>query len=141
LWLFCLFTLSGLLFKFVLLHFDWVVWYLVFLPLLCCLDHESNWIDQVIKIEDSLGDYCRYFPPLLEDSNGPAFHALNRGKKSIVLDFRKPSDVATFHSLCETAHVVLETFRPGVLNKFGLSPSQLRARHPHLVYCSVESWA
>jgi len=96
---------------------------------------------EVIKIEDSLGDYCRYFPPLLEDSNGPAFHALNRGKKSIVLDFRKPSDVATFHSLCETAHVVLETFRPGVLNKFGLSPSQLRARHPHLVYCSVESWA
>ena len=79
---------------------------------------------EVIKVEDPQGgDYVRYTPPLLADGQSALFWALNRGKKSITLDLKDAADKARFLSLCESADVVVESFRPGVMDKLGLAPA------------------
>eukprot|EP00698_Gefionella_okellyi_P004962 TRINITY_DN14574_c0_g1_i1.p1 TRINITY_DN14574_c0_g1~~TRINITY_DN14574_c0_g1_i1.p1 ORF type:complete len:274 (+),score=39.07 TRINITY_DN14574_c0_g1_i1:106-927(+) len=96
---------------------------------------------EVIKVEDSGGgDYVRGFAPTLSDGQSALYHACNRGKKSVVLDFRKPNELAAFQQLVDTADVVIEGFRPGVLAKFGIAPRQLLQRKPSLVICSLTGY-
>jgi hypothetical protein len=72
---------------------------------------------EVIKIEDPTGDGIRHYPPHYEDGNGIKFHALNRGKKSIVLNLKKDEDIQKFLQMLPNVHVVIESFRPRVLEK------------------------
>ena len=96
---------------------------------------------EVIKVEEpNGGDYPRHMPPPLDDGLCVLFHALNRGKKSVCLDLKSSADVATFEKLCATADVVVESFRPGVLDKLGVGPRALRQRHPRLVVCSISGY-
>jgi crotonobetainyl-CoA:carnitine CoA-transferase CaiB-like acyl-CoA transferase len=96
---------------------------------------------EVIKIEDPAGgDYVRYTPPLLEDGQSALFWLLNRGKKSVTLDLKSHADQGKFLGLCETADVVLESFRPGVMEKLGLSPRALLDRFPRLVIASISGY-
>jgi alpha-methylacyl-CoA racemase len=96
---------------------------------------------EVIKIEDSNGgDYMRMSPPLCEDETSATFHAINRGKKSMLLNLKKPNDRAVFLELCQTADVLVEGFRPGVMAKLGLSPELLRQKFPSLVICSISGY-
>ncbi|WP_043110246.1 CaiB/BaiF CoA transferase family protein [Polycyclovorans algicola] len=89
---------------------------------------------EVIKIEEpGVGDYAR-------DMSAELFTLVNRGKQSVVLDLRKPEDAEAFRKLADTADVVLESFRPGVMKKLGCDYDTLRARNPKLVYAALTGY-
>jgi len=93
-----------------------------------------------VKVEDpGGGDWLRWVPPLAGEQSG-AFHALNRNKRSLALDLRRPGGAAAFRRLARGADVVLESFRPGVLDRLGVGWAALHAENPRLVLCSVTGW-
>lgn len=95
---------------------------------------------EVIKIEDpGGGDYVRYLPPLIGDTSS-IFCALNRNKKSITLNLKQPDAKAIFLKLLKTADGVVESFRPGVMEKLGLSYSSLLTHHPSLIYLAISGY-
>jgi crotonobetainyl-CoA:carnitine CoA-transferase CaiB-like acyl-CoA transferase len=95
----------------------------------------------VIKIEGPEGDGTRRWgPPWVEHGGERAaayYHAANRGKRSIVADFRDPADLARVKALAAEADVVIENFKTGALTKFGLDYPVLAAANRGLVYCSI----
>lgn len=89
---------------------------------------------EVIKIEEpDGGDYARELSPEL-------FDIVNRGKQSLTLDLRQPDDVERFKALVKDADVVLESFRPGVMDKLGCGYDTLKAINPQLVYASLTGY-
>ena len=92
----------------------------------------------VIKVESPQGDETRgWGAPVTDDGTAAYFHACNRGKRSIALDFRNADDLALVRDLAREADVVIENFKVGGLAKFGLDYASLSADNPALVYCSV----
>ncbi|MGE0271464.1 MAG: CaiB/BaiF CoA transferase family protein [Alphaproteobacteria bacterium] len=92
---------------------------------------------EVIKIEQpGAGDYWRHVGLRVREQSCQ-FLALNRGKKSITLDLKHPDGREAFLRLCETADVVVEGFRPGVMTRLKLDASALHARNPRLVICAI----
>src|ERR1035437_750716 len=88
---------------------------------------------EVIKIEDpDGGEYARQVPEL--------FAQVNRGKRSITLDLRQIDDVSVFKRLVATADVVLECFRPGVMDQFGCGYESLKQLNPRLVYAALTGY-
>src|SRR6266542_4436213 len=95
---------------------------------------------QVDKIEDpEAGDYARNMPPLV-GGHGAAFHVLNRGKRSAVLDLKRPEGVRAFERLVLHYDVVFEKFRPGVLDRLGLGHERLLELHPKLVVAALTGY-
>jgi len=95
---------------------------------------------QVDKLEDTQGgDYIRHMPPHLGEDSA-LFVALNRSKRSCVLDLKKPAAQAAFKKLVRSYDVVFEQFRPGVLAKLGLSHETLLAENPRLVVCALTGY-
>jgi alpha-methylacyl-CoA racemase len=93
---------------------------------------------EVVKLEDpALGDYLRNLPPLTGAGNGGMFAALNRGKRSISLDLKASEGPALLRKLARAADVLVEGFRPGVLERLGCAPAQLCEENPRLVCCSI----
>jgi crotonobetainyl-CoA:carnitine CoA-transferase CaiB-like acyl-CoA transferase len=101
---------------------------------------------QVIKVESPKGDETRRWgPPFLENADGSAadaayFHSCNRGKESLVLDFRKAEDRQRAVELAGEADVLIENFKVGSLAKYGLDYASLVSRNPALVYCSISGF-
>ncbi len=94
----------------------------------------------VIKVEEpGRGDYLRGFAPLREGES-LFFLNLNRSKRSVALDVRHPEGREAFLALVETADVLVESFRPGVMEGAGLGPEALVERNPGLVYCSLTGY-
>jgi crotonobetainyl-CoA:carnitine CoA-transferase CaiB-like acyl-CoA transferase len=92
---------------------------------------------EVIKVEDKNSpDYIRFFPPTLV-KEGAGYLCVNRNKKSLALDLRSDKGKDIFLRLVERADVVVEQFRPGVLDKMGLGYEKGRARNPKIIYCSI----
>ena len=96
----------------------------------------------VIKVESPDGDGTRKWgPPWIERDHGEReaayYHAANRGKRSIIADFRDEDDLARIHDLASSADVVLENFKTGTLTKFGLDYKRLAQVNARLVYCSI----
>lgn len=95
---------------------------------------------RVDKIEDPvLGDYTRHTPPVVA-GQGAAYHALNRGKRSAVLDLKRPEGVAAFKRLLPSYDVLFEQFRPGVLARLGLAHEALLEVNPRLVVCALTGY-
>ena len=99
----------------------------------------------VIKVEDTgSGDYIRSWPPFydgVEDSAKSAlFLALNRGKRSIRLDLKSDAGREAFLRAVRESDVVLESFRPGVLDRLGVGYEAMRAVNPGIVYCAVTGY-
>jgi crotonobetainyl-CoA:carnitine CoA-transferase CaiB-like acyl-CoA transferase len=97
---------------------------------------------EVVKVESPEGDDTRgWGPPFVERSSGTRdaayFHCCNRGKRSVVADFRAPRDLEFVLRLIDRADVVIENFKTGALAKFGLDYAALAQRNPRLIYCSV----
>lgn len=89
---------------------------------------------EVIKIEEPQGgDYARSL-------DADMFELVNRGKRSIALDLRKAEEVDAFARLVATADVVLESFRPGVMDKLGCGYERLKAINPKLVYAALTGY-
>lgn len=96
----------------------------------------------VIKIESPAGDGTRLWgPPWVEREEGDReaayYHAANRGKRSVVADFKNADDLRRVSELAAGADVVLENFKTGTLARFGLDFASLEALNPRLVYCSI----
>lgn len=92
----------------------------------------------VIKVESPDGDETRgWGPPFADDGAAAYFHAANRGKRSIRIDFRDPQGQAQAQALAAEADVVLENFKVGGLARYGLDYASVAAANPGVVYCSV----
>ncbi len=99
----------------------------------------------VIKVEDTgMGDYVRWSPPYYEGAEqtarGALFLALNRGKRSIRIDLKTEAGKEVLLRLARDADVLLESFRPGVLDRLGVGYERLRAENPRLVYCAITGY-
>ena len=95
---------------------------------------------EVIKVEHpGGGDWLRYVPPLA-DGESVLFQAINRGKKSLTLNLKSDEGRAIFLRLVESADVLLESFRPGVMERLGLGYRTLAQVHPRLIYCSLTGY-
>ena len=101
---------------------------------------------RVIKVESPEGDETRRWgPPFLANADGSAadaayFHSCNRGKESLVLDFRKAEDRERVVRLAREADVLIENFKVGGLEKYGLDYASLARLNPALVYCSISGF-
>ncbi len=102
----------------------------------------------VIKVEDTrMGDYVRWAPPYYGDeetqplgTRSALYLSLNRGKRSIRLDLKSDSGREAFLRLARDADVVLESFRPGVLDRLGVGYERLREVNPRIVYCAITGY-
>ena len=95
---------------------------------------------EVIKIEEpKLGDYSRTFPPFLKDF-GYWHLQLNRNKKSVTLDLKSDVGRQQFLELVRTADVVVESYRPGVLQKLGVDYGVASKINPKIIYCSLSGY-
>ncbi len=95
---------------------------------------------QVIKVEEPAGgDYLRHMPPMARHSSA-LFLALNRNKRSLALDLRAPAGAAALNRLVKSADVLVESFRPGTLDRLGLGYEALSRENPRLIVCSLSGW-
>ena len=95
---------------------------------------------EVIKIErPATGEDLRGYEPRFADTS-VSFAMLNRGKRSIAIDLKAPDAVARLHPLIESADVVMEQFRPGVMDRLGLGYDALSAINPRIVYCAITGY-
>jgi formyl-CoA transferase/CoA:oxalate CoA-transferase len=96
---------------------------------------------RVIKVEHpERGDDTRHWGPPFLSGESAYFLSINRNKESIAIDFREPDGRGVLDRLLPHADVVVENFRPGTLEPYGLDASSLRARFPRLVYCSISGY-
>ena len=92
----------------------------------------------VLKIESPSGDDTRHWhPPIDADGTATYFGSVNRNKRSVTLDLTRDSDRDQALRLAGTADVLIENFRPGVMERFGLGFDAVRAVNPGIVYCSI----
>jgi CoA:oxalate CoA-transferase len=95
---------------------------------------------RVIKVEHPEGgDDARQLGPFIEGRSA-YFMSANRGKESIGLDLKNPQDKAVFDTMLSRADVLVENFRPGVMEKLGYDWATLHARHPRLVFASISGF-
>ena len=95
---------------------------------------------EVIKIERPVsGEDMRRHPPTWSDSS-INFSLLNRGKKSITLDLKSDSDRDLLIPLIETADILVEQFRPGVMSRLGLDYEAIKKINPKIIYCSISGY-
>ena len=94
---------------------------------------------EVVKVERAgVGDDTRQWgPPFADDGAAAYFHACNRGKSSIAVDFESAEDLERVRKLAAEADVVIENFKVGGLERFGLDHASVSAANPGVVYCSI----
>ena len=93
----------------------------------------------VIKIERKDGDEMRAYTPKF-GTDSVNFALLNRGKKSIVADLKSPATIKQIQALIAQADVLVEQFRPGVMDRLGLGYQAVATINPRLVYCSITGY-
>jgi len=94
----------------------------------------------VIKVEKpDGGDDARLWGPPFAGDDSVSFHTNNRGKRSVTLDIKNPADVARLKAMVLDADILIQNLRPGIVNDFGIGPSDMMAVNPRLIYCSI--WA
>lgn len=93
----------------------------------------------VIKVEQPTGDLTRFSSPRI-NSNSTYFIQQNVGKRNISLDLTKPEAVELIKQLVEKCDVVIENFRPGVMQRLGLDQKTLRAKNTRLIYASITGY-
>ena len=97
----------------------------------------------VIKIESPKGDETRKWgPPFIDGGEGGLdsayFHSCNRGKRSLVLDFKNKKDLQILHKLIQKSDVIIENFKVGGLNKYNLDYPSVSKLNPGIIYVEFE---
>ncbi|MDB3902710.1 CoA transferase [Amylibacter sp.] len=96
---------------------------------------------EVIKIESRMGDDTRTWgPPFVKtgnETNAAYYHSCNRGKQSVSLDFKDDADLQKLKDLIATSDILIENFKVGGLDKYGLDYNTLHNDYPSLIYCSI----
>ena len=100
---------------------------------------------EVLKVEDTgMGDYVRWATPYYEGPDDSAksalFLALNRGKRSLRLNLKEESGREVLLRLVREHDVLLESFRPGVMDRLGVGYARLREENPALIYCAITGY-
>lgn len=95
---------------------------------------------EVVKIEAAEGDGTRWVGPQLASGESGPFVQLNRGKSSIVLDLKQDAGAREFERLLTGADVLVDSFRPGVLDRLGFGPQRLAQIRPNLVHVSIDAY-
>ena len=95
---------------------------------------------EIIKVEPLQGDESRTWPPLLANNESGYFMALNRNKRSITLNLKRPEAGEIARALARQTDVVVENFTPGVTRKLGIDYDTLRQKNPELIYCSISGF-
>lgn len=98
-------------------------------------DHGAD----VIKIEPPAGDSARNMPPFVNGESAP-FMTWNRNKRSVILDLKQPADKAALLDLIDRADVLIENYRPGVLDRLGLGWDVLHQRNKRLILASISGF-
>ena len=93
----------------------------------------------VVKIEPPSGDSTREMPGAA-GTDTPSFNAVNRGKRSVVLNLKTREGREVFTRLARTADIVIENYRPGVMTSLGLDYAALSAINPRLIYASISGY-
>jgi crotonobetainyl-CoA:carnitine CoA-transferase CaiB-like acyl-CoA transferase len=110
------------------------------LPGPVCTLHLADLGADVIKIEDTgAGDYARTLGTAPGET-APVFAAINRNKRAMRLDLKKPEGVEVFLRLAAKAAVVVESFRPGVVDRLGVGYAACRKVNPRIVYCAISGY-
>ncbi len=104
-----------------------------------CTQYLADLGADVIKVEPPGGDDTRAWPPF-ESGVGAIFTAVNRNKRGIALNLRKPAGLAIAHALARDADIVVESFGPGVADRLGIGWDRLTALNPRLVYASISGY-
>lgn len=105
-----------------------------------CSQQLADFGAEVIKVENTAGgDILRYQPPLLEGA-GTQFYMVNRNKKSITLNLRPQEGKDIFFKLVKVSDVVIDQFRPGVMERLGLGYEVLKKINPDIIYCSLSAY-
>ncbi len=95
---------------------------------------------EVIKVESpGMGDVLRFSEPVVEGQSRVFAH-FNCGKKNVCIDLKQPDGVALARTLIASAQIVVENFRPGVMQRFGLDYAAVKSLNPELIYCSVSGF-
>jgi crotonobetainyl-CoA:carnitine CoA-transferase CaiB-like acyl-CoA transferase len=94
---------------------------------------------EVIKVEPLTGEWGRWLNPFLGDQ-GALFYQVNRNKKSLTLNLKSETGKEIFTHLVQESDVLVEQFRPGVMDKLGLGYEDLSKINPRLIYCSVTGY-
>lgn len=95
----------------------------------------------VIKVEDpAAADYLRWSPPIAASGMSAHFHTINRNKRSIGLDLKRREGRELLMELAGWADVLIEQFRPGVMERLGLDYDTVKEVHPAIVYCSLTGY-
>jgi crotonobetainyl-CoA:carnitine CoA-transferase CaiB-like acyl-CoA transferase len=114
------------------------------LPGPVCTLHLADLGADVIKIEDTaLGDYAREMGEMKGEGDAAMsdfFAVVNRNKRAMSLDLKNPEGVAAFLRLAKTAHVIVESFRPGVMDKLGVGYATIQAINPKIVFCAISGY-
>lgn len=96
---------------------------------------------EVIKVESRIGDDTRTWgPPFVktgDETNAAYYHSCNRGKQSVSLDFKDDADLQKLKDLIATSDILIENFKVGGLDKYGLDYNTLHNDYPSLIYCSI----
>ena len=98
---------------------------------------------RVIKIEKpGTGDICRtlYTSDLIMNGESSVFHTINRNKESFAIDFKQPEELAKLKKLLAKADVVMHNFRPGVMERIGLSYEEVQKINPNVIYASISGY-
>ncbi|MBN9261844.1 MAG: CoA transferase, partial [Hyphomicrobium sp.] len=93
----------------------------------------------VVKIETAEGDLMRSRPPLRNGAS-TSYGQLNAGKRSIVLDLKRPEAVAATRRLIGSADIIVENYRPGVTRRLGIDYASASVENPRLIYCSISGY-
>ena len=91
---------------------------------------------EVIKVESPKGDDARTYGPFLNGKSG-YFMSINRGKKSVTLDLKNPADKEKLAQLLKDADVLIDNFRPGVLDRMGITEAWVSAINPRVIFASL----
>src|SRR5712692_5273256 len=94
-----------------------------------------------VMLSDQSAEVIHVDPPGGPRWKTPADAFFNRGKRRIALDLKQASDLTTAQRLVDSADVVIENFRPGVMDRLGLGAQVLTEHHPRLIYCSMPGFA
>ncbi len=105
-----------------------------------CSQFLADFGADVIKIEDTeTGDYVRWIPPMLGEYSA-VFYGVNRNKRSVKLNLKKDPGKEVFRKLVAQSDVLLEGFRPGVMEKLGLGYDDLSKINSRLIYCAITGY-
>lgn len=95
---------------------------------------------EVIKVESPAGDETRSWRPPERDGVSTYYLGINRNKKDVVLDFGDPEELELAKELTSRADIVIENFKPGGLNKFGLDYESVSKANPNVIYASISGF-